>query len=70
MLIIHSYETIVNILELVYFKIFKNLFIYFFTCGIWKFHSLGHICDLHWSLNPVSKAREQTYILMETMAGS
>ena len=37
---------------------------------------LSHICDLHhilwqWQiLNSLSKARDQTYILMETMLGS
>ena len=36
----------------------------------------SHICDLHsslwqrWILNPLSEARDQTCILMETMLGS
>ena len=36
----------------------------------------GGICDLccsswqHWILNPLSKARDRTYILMETMSDS
>ena len=37
---------------------------------------LNHICDLHhsllqcWTLNPLSKARDQTHILMDTVSGS
>ena len=28
------------------------------------------ICDLHWILNPLSEARDQTHILMETILAS